>query len=256
MRVLIIEDEIPAQRILIDMLAELDRNIEIAGCLDSVKSAIEWFKNNAHPEIVLSDIQLSDGISFEIFQQVDVQSMIVFITAFDSYAIQAFKVNSLDYLLKPIDNSELENAFKKYDGYSRNFVQTKNRNADYNEILSAIKNAEPRYRNRFLIRSNESFYQLPVDEISYFYSSNKITFAVTFEKRKVQIDDSLESLSDQLNPEKFFKINRQFIVNLDAIEKINMYFGGKLTLQTRPEHSEKIIIGKDKAAEFKRWMDR
>lgn len=255
MKVLIIEDELPAQRILKDMLGELKREIEIVGCLNNVKTSVEWFKNHPHPEIVLLDIQLSDGISFDILKQVTIESMIIFVTAFDKYAIQAFKVNSIDYLLKPIDLDELENAFKKYDNYSSNFLKTKNKEINYEEILSAIKNSKPNYRNRFLIHSNESFYQLPVSEISYFYSSNKITFAVTFEKRKVQIDSSLENLIEQLNPEQFFKINRQFIVNMEAIEKVNMYFGGKLIVQTKPQHSEKIIVGKDKAASFKRWLE-
>ena len=185
-----------------------------------------------------------------------ITSLIIFTTAFDEYAIQAFKVNSLDYLLKPIEIKDLESAFNKYDEYSAKFIQTRNQSINYDEIISVIKNAKPEFRKRFLIKSNESYVHIPVHEIAFFYSVNKITFAVTFQNREFVLDYTLESLKEQLNPENFFKINRQFIINIDSIEKIHTYFQGKLVIDTKPRHSEKIIIGKDKAAEFKRWMDR
>ncbi|MCP4552844.1 MAG: response regulator transcription factor [Bacteroidetes bacterium] len=255
-KVLIIEDEIPAQRLLKETLKEIDIKTEVIGCLNSIKSAVDWFQNNPHPDIVLLDIQLSDGLSFEIFKQVKVESTIIFTTAFDEYAIQAFKVNSIDYLLKPVEKEELQIAFEKYQHYNKQFIQEKNSNIDFKELADLIKNEKSDYRKRFLIQSNESFFHLPVEEIALFYSMQGITFAVTFEKREYPVNFSLESLKEQLNPDIFFKINRQFIVNIDAIKRVHSYFNGKLKLEIEPSHAEDIIVGKDKAAAFKRWMDR
>ncbi|MBI9070131.1 MAG: response regulator transcription factor [Melioribacteraceae bacterium] len=256
LKVLIIEDEIPAQRLLKETIQELDYETEVIGCLNSIKSAVEWFQNNSHPEIVLMDIQLSDGTSFEIFEKVRIESMIIFTTAYDEYAVQAFKVNSLDYLLKPIDREELQAAFEKFQNYSKSFVKQKNSGIEYSEIASLIKNEVKDYRKRFLIQSNETFYQIPVEKIAFFNSIQKITFAVTFENSKYPISYSLENLKEQLNPEHFFKVNRQLIINISAIKKIHSYFQGKLVIETNSKHTEKIIVGKDKAADFKRWLDR
>jgi DNA-binding LytR/AlgR family response regulator len=256
MKVLIIEDELPTQRMLADLVNEVEPAAEIVGAIDSVQESVQWLKTNPHPEIILMDIQLSDGISFEILKQVPVTSMIIFITAFDEYAIQAFKVNSLDYLLKPVDSGELKKAFEKYGSYSRNFLKHKNSEPNFEEIVSAIKNASPNYRKHFLIKTHESFFRLAAGDVAFFYSTNKITFAVTFLRREYPLDISLDNLREQLDPEQFFKINRQVIVNSVAIENIHAYFQGKLVVETRPRHSEKIIVGKDKAAEFKRWLDK
>jgi DNA-binding LytR/AlgR family response regulator len=256
MKILIIEDERPTQRMIIDLVKEVEPSAEIVGAIDSVQESVEWLKSNPHPEIILMDIQLSDGVSFEILKQVPVTSMIIFTTAFDEYAIQAFKVNSLDYLLKPVEAQELEEAFQKYDNYSKKFIQAKNLDTNYDELVSAIKNSFPEYRKRFLIRSDESWFQVPVEDIAYFYSLQKITFAVTFRKREYPVDFSLENLKEQLDPDLFFKINRQFIVNLNAISRVHSWFQGKLVLELNPAPEEKPVVGKDKAADFKRWMDR
>jgi two-component system response regulator LytT len=256
LKVLIIEDEIPAQRLLKETLQEVAITTEVIGCLNSIKSAVAWFQNNEHPDIVLLDIQLSDGLSFDIFKQVNIESLIIFTTAYDEYAIQAFKVNSLDYLLKPIEKDELQTAFEKYNQYNKQYIQEQNSNIDFKELASLIKSEKPNYRKRFLIQSNESFFHLPVEDIALFYSMQGITFAVTFEKREYPVNFSLENLKDQLQPDNFFKINRQFIVNIDAIKRVHSYFNGKLKLEIKPSHAEDVIIGKDKAASFKRWMDR
>jgi DNA-binding LytR/AlgR family response regulator len=256
MKVLIIEDEIPAQRLLADTLAEIDASIEVMDCLNSVDSAVAWFNNNPHPEIVLLDIQLSDGLSFEIFNHVKVESMVIFTTSFDEYTMQAFKVNSLDYLLKPIEKNELEGAFEKYNRFSKQFLTEKNSGIDYNELATIIKKEKIDYRKRFLIQSNESFFYLPVKQLALFYTTQGISFAVTFEKREYPVNFSLQDLSEQLDPDQFFKVNRQVIINIDAIRKVHSFFQGKLKLETKPSHTEEIIVGKDKAAAFKRWMDK
>ena len=255
-KVVIIEDELPAQRLLKETLQEINFDTKVIGCFNSIKSAVEWFQNNPHPDIVLLDIQLSDGLSFEIFKQANVESAIIFTTAYDEYAIQAFKVNSIDYLLKPVEKDKLKTAFEKYHNYNKQFIQKQNSNIDFSELASLIKGEKTEYRKRFLIQSNESFFHLPVEDIALFYSMQGITFAVTFEKREYPVNFSLESLKEQLNPDIFFKINRQFIVNIDAIKRVHSYFNGKLKLEIKPSHTEVIIVGKDKAAAFKRWMDR
>jgi DNA-binding LytR/AlgR family response regulator len=256
LKVLIIEDEIPAQRLLKETLQELDYEMEVIDCLNSIKTAVKWFENNQHPEIVLLDIQLSDGLSFEIFKQVKIDSMIIFTTAYDEYTMQAFKVNSLDYLLKPIEKDELQAAFEKYHQYNKRFIQENNLSINFSELASLIKNEKSEYRKRFLIQSNESFFHLPIKEIALFYSMQGITFAVTFEKREYPVNFSLESLKEQFNPEVFFKVNRQIIVNIDAIKRVHSYFNSKLKIETNPSHSADIVIGKDKAAEFRRWLDK
>lgn len=256
MKTLIIEDDVPSQRLLKNMLAEIDDDIEVVGCLDGIKSSLNWFKNNPHPELVFMDIQLSDGISFDILKMVNIESMIIFTTAYDDYAIQAFKVNSLDYLLKPFDRDDLQKALEKYQEYYKSFFRQKNADIDYTEIASQIKNAEPQHRKRFLIQSYEDYFQLPVEQIAYFHSVQKTTLAVTFEQRKYPLNFSLENLIGQLDPELFFKVNRQIILNINAIKKIHSYFQGKLAIKTKPAHSEEVIVGKDKAASFKRWLDR
>lgn len=255
-KVIIIEDEIPAQRLLKETLQEIDVKTEVVCCLNSIKSTVEWFQNNPHPDIILLDIQLSDGLSFETFKQVTIESSIIFTTAFDEYAIQAFKVNSIDYLLKPVEKGELQTAFEKYNEFNKQFVKEQNSHINFKELASLIKNQESDYRKRFLIHSNESFFHLPVEEIALFYSMQGITFAVTFEKREYPVNFSLESLKEQLHPDNFFKINRQFIVNIDAIKRVHSYFNGKLKLEIKPSQTEDIVVGKDKAAAFKRWMDR
>lgn len=256
MKVVIVEDELPAQRMLKEMLQELNLGIKVVACLNSVQKSVEWFKNNPHPEIVLLDIQLADGISFDILNKIKLESMIIFTTAFDEYAIQAFKVNSIDYLLKPIDPDELETAFKKYQEITSKNLKQVPPTIDYLELSTLISSEKKEYRKRFLIQSNETFFQLNVEEIAFFYSLQGITFGVTFNKREYPLNFSLESLKEQLHPDTFFKVNRQYIVNLNSIQKIHMYFQGKLKVETKPAHSEAIIVGKDKAASFKRWLDR
>ncbi|WP_103070852.1 LytR/AlgR family response regulator transcription factor [Aquimarina sediminis] len=255
-KIAIIEDELPAQRLLKETLQEINFDTKVIGCLNSIKSAVEWFQNNPHPDIVLLDIQLSDGLSFEIFKQAKVESAIIFTTAYDEYAIQAFKVNSIDYLLKPVEKDELKTAFEKYHNYNKQFIQKQNSNMDFSELASLIKGKKIEYRKRFLIHSNESFFHLPVEDIALFYSMQGITFAVTFEKREYPVNFSLENLKDHLQPDNFFKINRQFIVNIEAIKRVHSYFNGKLKLEIKLLLEEDIIVGKDKAASFKRWLDR
>ena len=256
MKYLIIEDEIPAQRLIAELVRELRPDWEAAACLDSVESAVNWLNNHPHPEVIFMDIQLSDGLSFDILEQVDIDGMIIFTTAYDEYAVRAFKVNSIDYLLKPIKKSELVEALDKYERYTRKMFRSRDKTIDAAELVNAIKEAKPKYRTRFLVSVGEVFFPFPVEGAAYIYSRHRITSTVNFEGKRHVIDFTLEQLDEQLDPEMFFRVSRQFIVNIEAVSKVHTFFNGKLLLETRPGYDEKVTISRDKARRFKLWLDR
>lgn len=256
MKYLIIEDEVPAQRLMKELLRELRPDWEAAACLDSVENAVNWLKTHPHPEVIFMDIQLSDGLSFDILEQVDIDGMIIFTTAYDEYAVRAFKVNSIDYLLKPIKKSELVKALEKYEHYTGKIFHSRNKAIDVAELVNAIKEAKPKYRTRFLISPGEVFFPLPVESVAYIFSRHRISSAISFEGKRHVIDFTLDQLEEQLDPEMFFRVSRQFIVNINAVYKVHAFFNGKLLLETRPAHDEKVTISRDKARRFKLWLDR
>ena len=256
MNYLILEDEAPAQRLLEQLLGELRPDWTMAACLDSVESAVSWFNSHPQPDVIFMDIQLSDGLAFDILEQVEIEGMIIFTTAYDEYALRAFKVNSIDYLLKPIKKSELADALQKFERYSKNMFHSRNKSLDVAELLKAVTEAKPRYRTRFLVSSGEVFFPLPVEEAAYMFSRNRITSAVTFGGKRQVIDFTLDSLEEQLDPEMFFRANRQFIVNIKAVYKVHTFFNGKLILETRPAFDEKVTVSREKAQRFKQWLDR
>ncbi|MCP4156140.1 MAG: response regulator transcription factor [bacterium] len=255
MRYLIIEDELPAQRLMESIVKELRPDWEASACLDSVESAVSWLKMNPHPEVIFMDIQLSDGLSFDILEQVEIEGMIIFTTAYDEYALRAFKLNSLDYLLKPLKKSELEKALEKYEHYTKQMFRSRNKLIDVAELLRAIKEAKPQYRTRFLISQGEVFFPLSLERVAYMYSSHRITSSVTFEGKRHIVDLTLDRLEEQLDPEQFFRVNRQFIVNINAVAKVHTFFNGKLILETEPKYVEKLTISREKARQFKMWLD-
>jgi DNA-binding LytR/AlgR family response regulator len=256
MKYLIIEDEVPAQRLIEGLLRELRPGWEAAACLDSVESAVNWLNSHPHPDVIFMDIQLSDGLSFDILEQVEIESMIIFTTAYDEYAIRAFSVNSIDYLLKPIKKSELVKALEAYDRYTKKMVSSRNKIMDAAELANAVKEAKPRCRTRFLVSRGEVFFPLAVEATAYIFSRHRITSAVTFEGKRHVIDFTLDRLQEQLDPEMFFRVSRQFIVNIEAVAKVHTFFNGKLVLETSPGYDEKIMISREKARQFKLWLDR
>lgn len=251
----IIEDEIPAARRLNKMLKELRPDWDITLLPGSVKQCVEWFSENPHPDLIFLDIQLTDGISFSFIEQAQPESTIIFTTAYDEYAIRAFSVNSIDYLLKPIDDERLEEALKKFERFAGSHQVQRHQPADLMEILQGIANPEKKYRTRFLISGDERLFTLQVDSIAYFYSENKVTFAVTKQSKEYIIDLSLDKLTEQLDPDKFFRTNRQTIVGIDAIERVESYFLGKAVLHVLPPFKEKIIISRDKVGALKIWLN-
>lgn len=256
MKYLIIEDEVPAQRLLQELVQELQPEWKHAACLDSVESTVKWLKNHPHPEVLFMDIQLSDGLSFDILDKVDIEGMIIFTTAYDEYAIRAFKVDSIDYLLKPIKKSELAEALQKYERYTKKMFHSWNKTIDVAELVNAITKAKSRYRTRFLVSAGEVFFPLPIEGVAYIFSRHQISSAISFNGKRHVIDFTLDRLEEQLDPEMFFRANRQFIVNIKAVSKIHTFFNGKLLLETRPPYDEKVTISREKARQFKRWLDR
>jgi len=253
--VLIVEDELPTQRLLSKMIEKLRPTWNIVAATSSVEETVEWLEKNHHPQLTFMDIQLSDGLSFEIFDQIKVNSIIIFTTAYDEYAIKAFKVNSIDYLLKPMRAEHLENAILKFE----NLKNTLTPQLDISELAGLsklIKEGKPAYRSRILVPLSNGFLKLNIADIAYFQSSQKVTTATTHKGENHIIDLTLEKLEDELNDEIFFRANRQFILNINAIHRIETWFNGKLVVKTKPETHEKIIISREKAKSFKQWINK
>lgn len=251
----IIEDEIPAARRLNKIINEIRPEWQVTILLGSVEKSVEWFNKNPHPDIVFLDIQLTDGISFTFIEQARPESTIIFTTAYDEYAIRAFAVNSIDYLLKPIDSVRLEEAIAKFEHLTTKYLVQEQKTTDLIDILQNIANPCKKYRTRFLISGEDKLFTLQVEDIAYFYSENKITFAVTKQNREHIIDLSLDKLMEQLNPDIFFRSSRQTVISINAIERIESYFLGKAILHVKPPFKDKIIVSRDKIPQLKLWLN-
>ncbi|MCF6222364.1 MAG: LytTR family DNA-binding domain-containing protein [Flavobacteriaceae bacterium] len=251
MKVIIIEDEKPSARRLRRMLTEI--NIEAEAMLHSVAESITWFQNNNHPDLILLDIQLSDGLSFEIFEKVEVKSAIIFTTAYDEYALKAFKLNSIDYLLKPIDDDELNNAINK-------FKNTKNDREDLHFDLNQIKKLlvnplDKNYKKRFTIKIGQHIRMVNTNDIECFYSENKASYLYSIENKNYLMDYSLEQLENQLDPLKFFRVNRKFYINIEAIKDIISYTNSRLQIKLNHFNEFDIIVSREKVKDFKHWLE-
>jgi DNA-binding LytR/AlgR family response regulator len=251
MNVLIIEDEKPAARRLSRMLAVLD--IEANVMLHSVEESINWFQKNKHPDLIFLDIQLSDGLSFEIFEEVEVKSAIIFTTAYDEYALKAFKLNSIDYLLKPIDEDELKVAVDKFRSQQNTTSDVKVNIDDIRKLL--INPVDRKFKKRLTIKIGQHIKIIHVDEIECFYSENKSTYIHTKENRSYLLDHSLEHWQEQLDPEQFFRVNRTFIIHINAIQDIISYSNSRLKLILHSYKDTEIIVSRERVKEFKNWID-
>ncbi|WP_418502136.1 LytR/AlgR family response regulator transcription factor [Flagellimonas sp.] len=251
MNVIIIEDEKPAARRLARLLADLD--LEVSTMLHSVDESIEWFQNNPHPDLIFLDIQLSDGLSFEIFDVVDVKSAIIFTTAYDEYALQAFKLNSIDYLLKPIDDEELESAVKKYKNFK---PESRKISVDFNDIKNLLVNPlEREYKKRFTVKVGQHLKIINADEVECFYSENKGTYAATSDGRSYLLDTTLEQLEEELSPKVFFRISRKFYVNINHIGDIISYTNSRLQIKLKRFNEQEIIVSRERVKDFKLWLE-
>lgn len=255
MRVIIIEDEHLATEKLSKTILEIDNSIEIVKTLESVDESIEWLsRNGENIDLIFSDIHLADGICFNIYSSVPTTCPIVFTTAYEKYAIQAFEVNSIDYLLKPIQKDRLELTINKYKSLS-------NDNSDDNSVLfdefkRILSQSNKEYKSRFLCKLGNKIKSIPVEKISYFYSKDKITFIVDKDGNRLPINNTLDELDQLINPSHFFRINRKFIAHFDAISEIHPYFKGRLKLKLEPSIDEDIVVSSEKSPLFKAWLDR
>ncbi|TYB77129.1 LytR/AlgR family response regulator transcription factor [Bizionia myxarmorum] len=251
MNIIIIEDEKPSARRLQRMLSKLDLQAETM--LHSVEESIAWFQNNPHPDLIFLDIQLSDGLSFEIFDVVQVKSAIIFTTAFDEYALQAFKLNSIDYLLKPIDDDELAKALEKFKEHQFKAQQV---TVDFNVIRNLLVNsAEPDYKKRFSVKVGQHLKLFNIEDIECFYSENKGTYLHTNQGRSYLLDITLEQLEDDLNPKLFFRVNRKFYVHIHAIKDMVNYSNSRLQIKLTSFNEQEIIVARERVKEFKNWLE-
>ncbi len=229
------------------------QGVTVIHTLHSVAESVEWFQNNVHPKLIFLDIQLSDGLSFEIFDAVSIKSSIIFTTAYDEYALQAFKLNSIDYLLKPIDEEELVQAVNKYRELQ---PSVKELQMSFDDIRKMLTNpVEREYKKRFTTKIGQHLKMIAVDEIECFYSENKGTYAFTEEGRNYLLDTTLEQLEDELSPEKFFRINRKFIICIDAIADIISYTNSRLQLKLKNYDEDEVIVARERVKDFKLWLE-
>lgn len=250
MNVIIIEDEKPAARLLQRKLQKLD--IEAQTMLHSVEEAIEWFGSNEHPDLIFLDIQLSDGLSFEIFEAVPINSAVIFTTAYDEYALRAFKLNSIDYLLKPIDEDDLETAVNKY---KERFPKQQNMAFDFDQIKRMLVNpAEKTYKKRFTIKMGQHLKMVSIEDAECFYSENKGTYIRTTDGRDYLLETTLEQLENELDPKQFFRVSRKFIVSINAIKDIVMYTNSRLKVILPTYKEDEVIVSRERVNDFREWL--
>jgi len=250
MKAVIVEDEIVAAKNLQHLIAQVNTNIEIIAVLESIEESVEWFSTNPNFDLVFMDIHLSDGSSFSIFEKVKINAPIIFTTAYDEYALKAFEVNSIDYLLKPINIKNLERAIEKFNRLSG----TKPNNEDViANMLSMFQTEKTVYKSNFLIPHKDRFIPLSVNNIAYIYSENRIAKIVTLDNRTYNENNSLDEMQRQINPSQFFRANRQFIISHRAIKDIAVWFDSKISVTLVVDIPEKIIVSRTRVTEFKDW---
>ncbi len=247
--VLILEDEEPAAKRLQKLLTETTEEVEVLAVLDSISAAREWLTNNKAPQLMLVDIHLADGISFELFKQIDISCPIIFTTAYDEYALQAFKLNSIDYLLKPVKKDELQLALKKYST-----INAKQQLNIDQLLLAMAQNPADKYRQRFVIRYGEHIKTIETKDASYFYTEARANFLVTQEGKRYVIDFNLDQLEQMLNPAHFYRINRQFIISIHSIDEMVTWTKGRVMIKLKPSTKLETIVSTERSADFKKWL--
>ena len=255
MRVLVVEDEKSAAKRLLKLLKDIDPAIEVIGIIDTVKGTTSWFGKNSAPDLLFLDIQLADGLSFDIFEQTQISCPVIFTTAYDQYALKAFEVYSIDYLLKPIDKEKLLRSLDKF----KNMVRGANKTAsvDLGTLQNALELMQGRkYKERFIVKYGEHIKSFPVENIVGFYSEEKISFFRNNDGRKYVVDYTMEQIEGLINPDFFFRINRKYIINLSGIEDVVVYSNSRLKLKVQHFNDHDLIVAREKVQEFKKWLDR
>ena len=250
MTTIIIEDEKPAARLLQRKLEKL--NIKVGAMLHSVEESLEWFSNNEHPDLIFLDIQLSDGLSFEIFEKMEIKSAVIFTTAYDEYALKAFKLNSVDYLLKPIDEDELEVAVAKFKA---RLPKQETLQLDFEQIKKMLFNPfEKNYKKRFTVKIGQHLKVISTDEIECIFSENKGTYIHTFDNRNYLLESTLEVLENELDPKEFYRISRKFIIPLKSVKEIVVYSNSRLKVILPSYKEDEVVVSREKVSDFKNWI--
>jgi two-component system response regulator LytT len=255
MKILIVEDEDLAVKKLQKTLAAIDDQATIVGVTDSIQSTIDWIQTHPAPELILMDIELADGQSFEIFKRVEVTSPVIFTTSYDEHALKAFKVNSVDYLLKPVQKEELESALNKYKN-TVNRLNSKQEQQEFN-IESLVKELKSKlqpkeFRKRFLVKLAQKLVSIDVEEIAYFFSDGRLNFFKTFDNKKFVLDYTMDELEDMLDPDKYFRISRAFYISVESVDQIHEYFGNRLLINVKPAVDKEAIVSREKVSDFKK----
>jgi DNA-binding LytR/AlgR family response regulator len=249
-KILMLEDEEPAAKRLQKLIKEAEPDAEVVAVLDSISKAKAWLQQHAEPDLMLVDIHLADGISLELFRQMDVQCPLIFTTAYDEFALQAFKLNSVDYLLKPVKKEELHHAIEKF----RKQKAKEQPPVDMGKLLESMNQPSAQYRDRFIIRYGEHIKTIETKDASYFYTESRANFLVTAEGKRYVIDFNLDQLDRMLNPKKFFRINRQFIVSLQAIDDMTAWTKARVLIKLKPSNKQETIVSTERSPEFKKWL--
>lgn len=250
MKILIVEDEKPAMESIARMVNDYDPVIEIAGKIGTVSEAVHWLEKNHEPDLILLDIQLSDGLSLEIFKQRPVTCPVIFTTAYDEYILEAFNYNCIDYLLKPIKQEKLENALNKYLKLKDHFTQ------DLAALLNDFTETRNRYKKRVTVKKGIDFQSVKTGDIAFFYTEYKMVFLITYNGEKFVVDKTLSDLEKELDQQSFFRINRKYLASIDAIAKFKPYEKGRLMIELKPSVREEIVVSQERASAFKAWMER
>jgi len=255
LNIVIVEDEPVTARNLAHLLQTIDDDINIVASLASVEEAVEWFKINTNSyNLIFMDIRLADGLSFDIFKQVEIQTPVIFVTAYNDYGITAFKNNGIDYILKPFESEELDKALTKFKKLT-NHSETTIKNTQLNQLIAQISGAVKIYKKSFLVHYRDKLIPVDTAAIAFFYTANEIVYAYTTTGQTYVMDFTMDALAKQLDPDNFFKANRQFLVNRKSISEVEFFFNGRLSLKVKPEPPEQILVSKARVPEFKVWMN-
>ncbi|MGB3184094.1 MAG: LytTR family DNA-binding domain-containing protein [Cyclobacteriaceae bacterium] len=258
MNILLIEDEALAAERTAGLLQEIDPSLTVQHTCRTVKNTVAWLSTHPEPDLIISDIQLLDGISFSIFQEHPVACPIIFLTAFDQYAIRAFEVNSIAYLLKPVERDKLEKALDKYRQVKEAYAHHRpvSQEVDYEKVMKALLNKTADYKSRYLVKVGQHIKAVSVDKIAYFYTMDKMTYLTTHDGRRFPLDHSLEEISKSLDPHTFHRLNRKYIASIEAVSEVQPYFKGRLVVGLLPDPEEEIVVSSEKSGPFKDWLDQ
>lgn len=251
MNVLIFEDEKHTATRLIQLLKKYDSDINVLDVIGSVQQAIQWYRNNPFPDLIFQDILLNDGNCFEIFEKINVDIPVIFTTAYNEFALQSFKLNSIDYIVKPYDYQDIKKALDKFINFKEMFVMPEN------ELLkSLVQNKNPEIKKRFLVKLGDRFHSVKSEDIAWFMFDDGVTFAYTFKNARFPVNHSIDQLSVVLDSHSFFQINRKYVLNFESIRNIHAYFNSRLKLEIVPKPEKDIVVSRERVKDFKNWLDR